>query len=153
MWKWRIIYPAYSSSWLDALRAQPSDLRCLTCTCMIFLLFLDADIITYADDLYVVVSAKNDSNLVTKANRVISSHTAWQSEHGMVCNLDKTELMVLHSLRKIKRFLTRPELKQVVTAHAFSLLFYGIELWFSLSSYRDCNRVRSVYYSLVCLMT
>jgi len=61
--------------------------------------------------------------------------------------------MVLHSLRKIKRFLSKRELKQVVTAHAFSVLFYGIELWFSLSSYRERNRVRSVYYSLVRLMT
>lgn len=65
--------------------------------------------------------------------------------------VNKTK-MILHSLRKIKRFLTKSELKKVVTAHAFSLLFYGIELWFSLSCYRDRNRIRSVYYSLVRLM-
>jgi len=43
--------------------------------------------------------------------------------------------------------------KDVVTAYGFSLLLYGMELLFYLSLYGDQNRVRSVYYSLVHLMT
>lgn len=52
-----------------------------------------ADVVSYADDTYVILTADNVVNLEHKIKSTIVDHVRWLSEHGMVCNLDKTEIM------------------------------------------------------------
>jgi len=52
-------------------------------------------IVSYADDAYVVVSANNHSELESSFKSVLNKHLEWLKENGMVCNVMKTELMVL----------------------------------------------------------
>jgi len=48
--------------------------------------------------------------------------------------------------------MTRAEMRRIVTAFALPVLFYVLELWFELSSFRSKARIRSVYYSIIRLM-
>jgi len=56
---------------------------------------------------------------------------------------------ILFAIKTLGRYLTSQELKKVTTSHAFSILFYGIELWFFSCSFRDKARIESVFYNLL----
>ncbi len=58
---------------------------------------VDGHLISYADDSYVVLSSSNVSSLVQRSEEVIQKHLEWLSSNGMVCNTDKTEVMLLGS--------------------------------------------------------
>jgi len=62
--------------------------------------------VSYADDAYVVVSANNHSELESSFKSVLNKHLEWLKENGMVCNVMKTELMVLGEQKiRIERWL------------------------------------------------
>jgi len=48
----------------------------------------------YADDSYIVVSAKNEEMLEAMLKLTLKDHFSWLRSIGMVCNMSKTELMV-----------------------------------------------------------
>ena len=52
-----------------------------------------ADVISYADDSYVVIKGINSSEVVEKANKLITKHVEFLNDLGMVVNKDKTEIM------------------------------------------------------------
>jgi len=58
-------------------------------------------LISYADDSFVIVSSDNIQELTNTAERSLRSHLGWLQSNGMVCNTDKTELMVLNHGEKI----------------------------------------------------
>ncbi len=53
-------------------------------------------LVTYADDSYVVVEADNKEELITKTKTVMKKHLEWLRSNGMVCNVSKTELMMMN---------------------------------------------------------
>ncbi len=156
----------------------------------------DGKLVTYADDSYVLVSADNHSELLNKTKTIMMEHLNWLKVNGMVCNVDKTEMMILdsdspitievdgrelkslkemkvlgmvfdsklnwtsqvnnvisrtnrmlHGLRKIRRFLNTEQTKQVVTAFYFSVLYYGLEVWFHRHlAFHLKQKVRSAHY-------
>ncbi len=53
-------------------------------------------LITYADDSYVMVSATTQEDLLVKAKTAIECHLKWLAENGMVCNVDKTEILAVN---------------------------------------------------------
>ena len=55
---------------------------------------LDAQVVTYADDSYVVVSAQNVAELKEKAEMVFRHHNKFLKEIGMITNVTKTEATV-----------------------------------------------------------
>jgi len=154
-------------------------------------------ITTYADDSYVVVWSKTDTDEELKANLVatMTRHVEWLKDSGMVCNIDKTEMMTLgtgsmeitldgnvirskpqikvlgivfdsnldwsaqvaatigkaartlHGLRFIRKHLDFRQAKQVITSYFFSVLYYGIEIWYHPHLAFDLKRrVRAAHY-------
>ena len=57
----------------------------------------DAFFVSYADDSYVVVEADTITDLKLKTEEVINSHVNWLKENGMVCNIEKTEIMLMRT--------------------------------------------------------
>ncbi len=53
-------------------------------------------LVTYADDSYVVIDAKDVMELKEVTEEVVKKHLAWLSSNGMVCNTAKTEMMALN---------------------------------------------------------
>ncbi len=156
----------------------------------------DGKLVTYADDSYVVVAAKDHGELCIKTKSTMTKHLQWLKENGMVCNVDKTEMMILnsdsptsievdgrtitamkemkvlglmfdskltwnlqvnnvisrtnrmlHGLRKIRRFLNIDQMRQVATAFYFSVLYYGLEVWFHRHlAYHLRQKVFSAHY-------
>jgi hypothetical protein len=64
----------------------------------------DSKIITYADDSYVITTAKDRDILKSKTEASMRQHVTFLKEIGMVVNTDKTEL--LYSSRKHNQSLT-----------------------------------------------
>jgi len=56
---------------------------------------IDSRIVTYADDSYVIIEAPNDEDLREKAERVMTNHLEWLDSNGMVCNVEKTEMLFM----------------------------------------------------------
>ncbi len=54
-----------------------------------------ANLITYVDDLCVVVRAKATEDLVNLMKTTMERHLQWLKTNGMVCNVDKTEMIVM----------------------------------------------------------
>ncbi len=52
-------------------------------------------LITYADDSYVVVRAKTTKDLIKRTKSTMSRHLQWLKTNGMICNVDKTEMIVM----------------------------------------------------------
>jgi len=60
---------------------------------------------------------------------------------------------VLHCLHKIRAFLNIHQAKQVVTSFFFSVLLYGIEVWFHQHlAFHLKRRVRSIHYKAIRLV-
>lgn len=59
-------------------------------------------IVTYADDSYVIVEANTLEELKVKTVNTMNLHLHWLSQNGMVCNVDKTELMLMNSEHQIE---------------------------------------------------
>jgi len=57
----------------------------------------EGHLVSYADDSYVIVSAKDEQQLVEKTKSVLKNHIKWLKDNGMVCNVSKTEVMVMNS--------------------------------------------------------
>ncbi len=55
----------------------------------------EGQLVSYTDDSYVVVESDNLSELEEKASRQMQKHIEWLSQNGMVCNIEKSEAMVL----------------------------------------------------------
>ena len=156
----------------------------------------DGKLISYADDSYVVVVANDRNELLNKTRTVMTNHLKWLKDNGMVCNVDKTEMMILddnspvtievdgrtltslsemkvlgltfdsqltwssqvkgvikrtnrmlHGLRRIRRFLNTEQARQVVTAYYFSVLYYGLEVWFHRHlAFHLKQKIRSAHY-------
>jgi hypothetical protein len=62
-------------------------------------------ITSYADDSYVIVSESDVGNLQEKAQLQLETHLEWLQNNGMICNVSKTEAMVL-SNRPLKEKMT-----------------------------------------------
>ncbi len=58
---------------------------------------VDGHLISYADDSYVVVCADSLKELTEKAVNTMTRHLEWLRNNGMVCNVEKTELMIMNS--------------------------------------------------------
>jgi len=54
--------------------------------------------VAYADDAYIIISAKNPNNLEQHLNTTLNKHLSWLKDIGMICNAAKTEIMVLGDL-------------------------------------------------------
>jgi hypothetical protein len=159
-------------------------------------------VVTYADDSYVLVTGEDTDGLKSNAESTMAQHLDWLHTNGMVCNMDKTEIMMMdseeeavldvggfpvkstktmkvlgmvfdhrmewtsqvtqtinkthrlyHGMKHLKRFLSKIQLKQALTAYYFSVLYYGIEVWYHrhLSS-KLKNRVRSAHYRALRLL-
>lgn len=156
----------------------------------------DGFLTSYADDSYVVTCAENHAELLEKTTQVMKNHLYWLKDNGMVCNVEKTELMILnsdtpttlvvegrqiisqkemkvlgitfdsnlnwssqvskvisktnrmlHGLKKIRRHLNRQQSKQVTTSFYFSVLYYGIELWYHRNlAFHLKQKIRSAHY-------
>jgi len=52
--------------------------------------------VSYADDSYVIVSDNSMEGLLRKTKDTIDRHLLWLRSNGMVCNVSKTELMVMN---------------------------------------------------------
>ena len=77
------------------------------------------------------------------------SHLKWSLQTENVIHKTKR---VLYGLKQIRPLLNRTEFSRVITSHAFSLLYYGMELWFPILSFRDKARIRSVHYKIIRLL-
>jgi len=158
--------------------------------------------VTFADDSYVIVDGKNRDELLSKTKKVMEVHLKWLQEVGMVCNLDKTEIMIMNEptqvpiqvgsrivntrsdmkvlgvqfdskldwtkqvsatvsktngmyfgLKTIRRHLKPEQAKQVVTAYYFSVLYYGIEIWFHRGlGFHLKRKIRSAHYRVLRLI-
>jgi hypothetical protein len=156
----------------------------------------NATLVTYADDSYVIVHSNSIENLKENVSVTLKNHLQWLERNGMVCNVEKTELMVLgsdesieleinnrkikslqsmkvlgiifddklswreqvsnvvkktnrmlHGLRRIKKFLKSDQLKTVITSYYFSILYYGIEIWYHRHlSFELKQKIRSAHY-------
>jgi len=51
--------------------------------------------VAYADDAYVVITGKTHSELENNFRLTLTKHLSWLKDIGMVCNVSKTEIMVL----------------------------------------------------------
>ncbi len=157
---------------------------------------VDGYLVSYADDSYVIVVGNDIEDLKEKAVLTMEKHLEWLDKNGMVCNVDKTEMMImdgkenttikvrgrtipaqtemnvlgitfdstltwakqvakttgktnrmLHGLRKIRRFLDTKQTKQVITSFYFSVLYYGLEVWFHRHLRFDLKqKIRSAHY-------
>ncbi len=54
-------------------------------------------LVSYADDSYVVVDSDCRDGLLRKAEKTLEGHLKWLNDNGMVCNISKTELMIMNS--------------------------------------------------------
>jgi len=54
-------------------------------------------IVSYADDSYVIIKAKNQNLLVNELRMTLEKHFSWLGEMGMKCNMTKTELIIFDS--------------------------------------------------------
>jgi len=53
----------------------------------------------------------------------------------------------MHGVKYLKKYLTQPQLKQVITSYLFSSLYYGAEIWVHRGlSFHFKRMVRSVHY-------
>lgn len=154
---------------------------------------------TYADDSYVIVSGRED--LEQKVKETMEKHLKWLSENGLVCNVEKTELMTLgaekvtievsdkkihstdsmkvlgltfdskldwgkqisntiakcsrtlHGLKHIRKYLRVEKLKQVITAFFFSVMNYGMEVWFHPAlAFHHKRKIRALHYKALRLV-
>jgi hypothetical protein len=155
-------------------------------------------LVSFADDSYVVVSAPSMEQLVSSLKLTLVSHLGWLSANGMICNIEKTELMfmqsdveppdaieisdrkikvtnsfkvlgvmfdskldwtlhvnqvtaktnrIMYALKKIRRFLNTSQANQVVTSFYFSVLYYGMEIWFHKHlMFHLKQKVRAAHY-------
>ena len=53
----------------------------------------DVEVISYADDSYVIINGMDSNEVVEKAEKLLLRHTAFLHDLGMVVNKDKTEVM------------------------------------------------------------
>ncbi len=147
---------------------------------------------------YVALVGDTLEELKRKTESVIDEHLEWLQLNGMVCNRDKTEVMLMnsqededvkirvgdvlvrssksmkvlgltfdhkldwtqqvhqtimktnrlyHGLWHIKKFLNPTQLRSAVTAYYFSVLYYGLEVWFHRNlSFKLKQRLRSAHY-------
>ncbi len=162
----------------------------------------DGFVVTYADDSYVLVTGDDDDSLKNNAESTMKHHLRWLELNGMVCNMDKTEIMLLeteedailnvggfsvkssktmkvlgmvfdykmewttqinqtinkthrlfHGLKHLRRFLSLKQLKQAVTAYYYSVLYYGMEVWYHRHlSFKLKKRIRSAHYRALRLL-
>jgi len=150
---------------------------------------------TYADDSYVIVSCDPGQNLSEVTKETMSKHLKWLEDNGLVCNIEKTEIMsisqdpvtiefgdkkvqstntmnvlgltfdskldwgsqisstiskcsrTLHGLRNIRKFFNTNQFKQIITAFFFSVLNYGMEIWFHHNlGFHHKRRIRALHY-------
>lgn len=57
---------------------------------------VDGFLVSYADDSYVVVVDEDIDKLKKKAENTMNKHLEWLRENGMVCNVAKTEMMIMN---------------------------------------------------------
>ncbi len=57
--------------------------------------FEEGFLVSFADDSYVLVTADNIQDLKMKAERTLRKHLQWLMKNGMICNIEKTEMMQL----------------------------------------------------------
>ncbi len=57
---------------------------------------IDGHLISYADDSYVVVCANSLEELKEVAVNTMTQHLVWLKTNGMVCNVEKTEMMIMN---------------------------------------------------------
>lgn len=153
-------------------------------------------LVSYADDSYVIVASDDLRGAKDKVERIMDGHIQWLKSNGMVCNVEKTEIMLLnaetpleikmdglllrtqdemkvlgitfdnklnwgpqvknvitktnrmlHGLKKIRRYLNAKQSAQVTTAFYFSVLYYGIEVWFHRQlPFHLKQKIRSAHY-------
>jgi len=152
---------------------------------------------TYADDTYVVVWSRSNTReeLMENAKLTIKKHVEWLQRNGMVCNIEKTELIsfgldnvelkvnetvikdttkmkvlgltfdnkldwsaqvestvkkctrLLHGLRYIRKYFDVKKATQVITSFFFSLLNYGLEVWYHPRlKFHLKRRIRALHY-------
>ena len=157
---------------------------------------VNAHLVSYADDSYVTVTGSNIEELKERSTCVMTKHLEWLKNNGMVCNVSKTEVMVLnaedvtsitvenrtinckeeinvlgltfdskltweaqvsrtisrtnrmlHGLKRIRRFLNTEQAQQVMTSYYFSVLYYGLEVWFHRHlPFNLKQKIRSAHY-------
>jgi hypothetical protein len=53
-------------------------------------------LVSYADDSYVIVDAASHDELLQKTVETMNQHLTWLRDNGMICNVEKTEFMVVN---------------------------------------------------------
>jgi len=79
------------------------------------------EVVAYADDSYVICSARSKAELVSLANTTINEHLDWLKQVGMVVNPDKTELVFFTKQENERIELTYNDLK-LVSADSMNVL-------------------------------
>jgi len=54
-------------------------------------------LVTYADDSYVIIEGEDIDDLKIKTTKALQVHLGWLKNNGMVCNVEKTEMMIMKS--------------------------------------------------------
>lgn len=156
----------------------------------------EANLVSYADDSYVIVASEDLGQIKSKTEIIMNKHMHWLESNGMVCNVEKTEIMLLnsespleiemnglplrtqdemkvlgiifddrlnwgpqvrsaitktnrmlHGLRKIRKYLSVKQSTQITTAFYYSVLYYGIEVWFHRHlPFHLKQKIRSAHY-------
>jgi hypothetical protein len=155
-----------------------------------------SSITSYADDSYVIVSEESRDKLLKTVKDTLTNHLDWLARNGMVCNVAKTELMMMkdeeqieievdgksiksspsmkvlgltfdkelnwehqirntinrsnqmyHGMKKLRRLVSLAQAKVMITSYYFSVLYYGIEVWFHRGlGFNLKRKIRSAHY-------
>jgi hypothetical protein len=78
-----------------------------------------ATLVSYADDSYVVVRAKDVEELTSLTKDLLKNHIRWLEMNGMVCNIEKTESMILGHAGEVEFDIAE---KKIVTSSKMKVL-------------------------------
>jgi len=85
--------------------------------------------VSYADDTYVVLSADTEGELLQKAAITIQKHVEWLRVNGMVCNIQKTELLFFGATHSIDVMVNNVLITSTPTMKVLGLLFDAGMTW------------------------
>jgi hypothetical protein len=81
-------------------------------------------LVTYADDSYILISSKDEEDLKKKSEQSVAQHLRWLRTNGMVCNTEKTEVLVLGCKNSIEISVDNQKVKSKKELKVLGILFF-----------------------------
>lgn len=113
-----------------------------------------AELIGFADDVVVVVAAKNEAILTTVANTILQRVSNWMEERGLRLAPEKTEAVLLTTRRKVGPICFDVQKVQIIPSKAIKYLgvWLDMKLTFAEHTKRTVQKAEKTMTALLTLM-